>query len=223
VEQVGGSIAGLMCGIMLKNHGHGVTILEKAISDDRHGYDTGIKIGPDVLDFLSKHCHASREFTITCKAPIKFNIEGKPKPEHSQSMTSTNWSLFVSLLRANFDGITSKAVPTAPESDQGNSVVAYRHGAKVVDIEEVGSSLQVHFEDAINGGTHSMTSDLVIVADGSTSLLRKMLLPNVERKYAGYVSWRGTVQEEAVLDKETSRKYAGKFVFHRMYRNYILQ
>lgn len=210
-----------MCGIMLKHHGHNVTILEKEISDERHGYDTGIKIGPDVHDFLNKHCHVSREFTITCKAPVKFNIEGKPKHEHSQTMTSTNWSLFMRILRANFDGIPLEAVPSASKSEQGN--VTFRHGAKAVDIEEVGSNLQVRFEDAINGGMHSVTSDLVIVADGSTSSLRKKLLPGVERRYSGYVSWRGTVPEDAVTDKEASAKYAGKFAFHRMYRNYILQ
>jgi 2-polyprenyl-6-methoxyphenol hydroxylase-like FAD-dependent oxidoreductase len=215
-----------MCGIMLKHHGHNVTILEKEPSEHREGYDTGIKIGADVLDFVNKHCRISQEYAITCKAPVKFNIEGKAQPAHSQVTTLTNWNLFVSILRANFDGCTSKSVPVAPKPEQGDGRAVFRRGAKVVGVEEVGgSSLQVQFEDSDDrfGGLHSMTADLVIVADGSTSSLREILLPGVKRKYAGYVCWRGTVREDAVVDKEANEKLAGVFTFHRMYRNYILQ
>ncbi|KAF2106038.1 hypothetical protein BDV96DRAFT_607696 [Lophiotrema nucula] len=218
---VGGSIAGLMCGIMLKHHGYNVTIFEKEPSKSREGYNAGIKIGPDVQDFLKKHSRVPRDFTITCKAPVKFNIDGKAKPEHKQTMTSTSWGLLVSILRADFDGLTSKAVPIAPKAEERDGNAVFRNGAKVTDVRDFGNSVQVDVEDATSHNIQTVSGDLVIVADGSTSTLRKILLPDVKRQYAGYVSWRGTVQEAAV-DKQASQTYAEKFAFHLMDRNYIL-
>lgn len=207
---------------MLKNHGYNVTILEKHLSAHREGYNSGIKIGPDVLEFIQKHSRISQEFTITCKAPLKFNMEGKARPEHSQTMTSTSWGLLVSFLRASFDGATSGVVPTCPAPEPGHGTMVFRNGAKVTEVKETDNNVEVHFEDVSKGTSHILTSNFVIVADGSTSSLRRILLPNVQRQYAGYVSWRGTVPEEAV-DPEASKKYSGKFAFHLMDRNYILQ
>ncbi|PVH98332.1 hypothetical protein DM02DRAFT_596190 [Periconia macrospinosa] len=210
-----------MCGIMLKHHGHNVKILEKEKLINRGDYDAGIKIGPDVDAFLTKHCRLSNDFTITCKAPVKFNIEGKAKPEHKQTMRSTSWGLFISILRANFDGVTSKAFPIAPAPEQGQGTVVFRNGAKVLDVKDLGNNLKVQFEDVQTRAIQAISADLVIVADGSTSLLRQILLLNVQRQYAGYVAWRGTVKEDDV-DKEASAKYSGKFAFHLMDRSYLL-
>lgn len=207
---------------MLKHHGYNVIILEKDSGTIREDYNAGISIGPPVLDFLSKHSRVLKDMTITCNAPVKFNMQGKPKPEHKQTMTSTNWALFVAILRANFDGLVSKAVPTPPQAEKGDGTVSFRAGVRVTNVEETGQDVQVHFEDVNTLGTHTLTSSLVIVADGSTSALREILLPDVKRQYAGYVSWRGTIDENSV-DSVARTKYAGKLDFHRMDRSYILQ
>lgn len=210
-----------MCGIMLKHHGHNVTILEKDISDIREGYDAGIGIGKEVHEFLRKHNRVTRDFTITCDAPTKLNLEGKAKPTHGQKMTSTSWGLLVSILRANFDGLTTKAVPIAPKSEQGDGSVVFRTGATVTSINERGTTVQVEFEDTSNT-KRTLEGDIVVVADGSTSLTRGLLSPRAHRRFVGYVSWRGTVREDEIPIK-TNDKYAEKLVFHFMDRNYMLQ
>ena len=39
---------------------------------------------------------------------------------------------------------------------------------------------------------------LVVFADGISSTARRRIFPDLERQYAGYVGWRGTVPEHAV-------------------------
>jgi 2-polyprenyl-6-methoxyphenol hydroxylase-like FAD-dependent oxidoreductase len=38
-------------------------------------------------------------------------------------------------------------------------------------------------------------ADLLVAADGFRSSIRGLLLPEVQPEYAGYVAWRGVVQE----------------------------
>ncbi|KAF2011504.1 hypothetical protein BU24DRAFT_466204 [Aaosphaeria arxii CBS 175.79] len=114
------------------------------------------------------------------------------------------------------DGITSKAVPVAPNPEEGDGTVVFRTVAKVTDVHESGNSVQVDFEDSASHTIQTITGDLVIVADGSTSSIKKILLPGATRHFAGYISWRGAVPEHA------SKKYAEKFVFQLMNRNYLL-
>ena len=41
-------------------------------------------------------------------------------------------------------------------------------------------------------------SDLFVAADGSGSAIRRKMLPDIEARYAGYVAWRGTLDESNV-------------------------
>jgi len=41
-------------------------------------------------------------------------------------------------------------------------------------------------------------ADLLVCADGSQSEMRRQLLPEVKQCYAGYVAWRGTLEEEGM-------------------------
>ncbi|KAL1612161.1 hypothetical protein SLS60_000385 [Paraconiothyrium brasiliense] len=218
---IGGSTAGLLNGIMLKHHGYDVTVLEQ-FSGTRDGYDAGITIGPDVMSFLAKHDRVQCPFALTCTPPIKFNIHGKPRLEHKQTMVMTCWALLSKILRANFDGVTSNAVPVAPESRATDGTVEYRSGCRVLDVKDMGSRVEVHYEDAGSHVRTAISAGLVVVADGSNSSIRKLLAPDVERQYAGYICWRGTVSESSVENKGFNEKYSGKVAFHFMKGNYII-
>jgi 2-polyprenyl-6-methoxyphenol hydroxylase-like FAD-dependent oxidoreductase len=210
-----------MCGIMLKHHGYSVTILEQEVSSSREGYDAGIKIGSAVEAFLNKHDRVKRDVTITCPPGFLINLEGQAKMQRGQTMVTTSWGLIVSLLRANFDGLTCTAVPVAPELKHSDGKATFRSGARATSVNEVGEQAEVKFQNIDSGEAEVITASLVIVADGSNSSIRRTLVPDVEREYLGYVCWRGSVQEERIDDK-WNKLYAEKATFHLMDKTYLL-
>jgi len=212
-----------MCGIMLKHHGYKVTILEASASDSRHGYDAGIKIGPEVETFLEKHDDVKYDMVITCLPGVAIGIDGSPIPQRGQTIVNTSWGLFNSILRANFDGRVSKAVPVAPKPREGDGTAKYVNGVRVTHVQESEKGrVQVQSEDETGQARSPLEADIVVVADGSTSSMRSILLPEVERKYLGYMCWRGTVQEE-LIDEKWNKLYAEKTTFHFMKKSYLLK
>src|SRR5260370_18040423 len=69
----------------------------------------------------------------------------------------------------------------------------YRAGATLERFEDTADSIAA---DIVGHGT--VTADLLICADGAQSETRRRVLPQVKEHYAGYVAWRGTVNETAV-------------------------
>jgi 2-polyprenyl-6-methoxyphenol hydroxylase-like FAD-dependent oxidoreductase len=211
-----------MCGVMLKHHGYNVTILEQESSPSRQGYDAGITIGPAVQDFLLKHDRVKREMVITCPPGVKININGEPTAQRGQTMVNTSWGLLVSVLRANFDGHTSKAVPVAPEPQEDDGKATFRFGTRVTGVDYIDGKVNVQFEDIQSGTTQILSAGVVIAADGSNSGIRKELLPDVKREYLGYMCWRGTVPEDRIEEK-WNKLYAEKATFHLMQQTYLLK
>lgn len=64
----------------------------------------------------------------------------------------------------------------------------------------------------LDKGEQSATADMVIAADGGSSTIRKLLQPDVQRTYAGYVAWRGTVPE-LELSPAARDAFIEKFTF----------
>jgi 2-polyprenyl-6-methoxyphenol hydroxylase-like FAD-dependent oxidoreductase len=161
-----------MCAVMLKYHGYNVTILEQETSPSRQGYDAGISIGPAVREFMEKHDRVKREMVITCPPGVNISLNGGPKPRRDQTMFNMSWDLLVSVLRANFDGLASNAVPVAPEPQGVDGKATFRFGTRVTGVEHLEGKVSVQFEDSQGGLTQTLSAGLAIVADGSNSSIR---------------------------------------------------
>lgn len=53
-----------MHGIMLRDNGYSVTILEQESSNHRQGLDAGIRVGDDFIKFMEKYDVVKREYGI---------------------------------------------------------------------------------------------------------------------------------------------------------------
>lgn len=106
-----------------------------------------------------------------------------------ETMHLTTWSILYNLLKAHLLGETSH-----PE-------VKYETGKRVRDVHFDEEDVSVAYSDVETGISNTLKADLVIAADGSNSVTRETVLPGLLPKYAGYVTWRGTVPENAVSEK----------------------
>ena len=70
----------------------------------------------------------------------------------------------------------------------------YHFNKTLLSYEKTLAGVSAHFAD----GT-TARADLLIGADGLRSAVRTRLCPGLEPEYAGYVAWRGTIAESALL------------------------
>jgi 2-polyprenyl-6-methoxyphenol hydroxylase-like FAD-dependent oxidoreductase len=69
----------------------------------------------------------------------------------------------------------------------------YHAGSTLSGFDQAAGCVVAHFADRSD-----ITTDVLVVAEGSRSEIRRRLMSMVQPKYAGYVAWRGTIDEEAV-------------------------
>ena len=207
---VGGSLGGLMAGIALKALGHNVTILERNPTQLLHNQGAGIVAGGDMLAFFKKYDRCQRPIAVTSQKRMYFNQDGKVVHEVKMQQNMTSWcvhgksrytrlltlhrDLAYYLLRANYDRVESEycKLPTPVETD---GKAEYLYGHRVTAIEQEGpEQIRVQYETS-DDRSGSRTFDLVIGADGPSSTVRSLFIPNVERKAVGYCALRGTVPE----------------------------
>lgn len=204
---MGGSLAGLMTGLVLKRLGHHVRIFERSPTSLLQDQGAGIVFGAEAQEFFSRHVNVNRSFHVDSLLRQTLKRDGGilNRDERGQKMVS--WDLVYFCLRACFDCVRS-AYCNVPEKQEGEGRADYVYGSKVIGVKDVGDEVEVEFEQK-NGIIGKERAELVIAADGPSSTVRKLLLPEVERKYAGYVAWRGTV-----LESEASKLVKDTFVNH---------
>jgi 2-polyprenyl-6-methoxyphenol hydroxylase-like FAD-dependent oxidoreductase len=218
---VGGSLCGLMHGIMLKRLGHNVTILEQSAAHVQHGQAAGIRAGKEVQEFFQKFDLTDQPYFLDCPGLQFIDKDCREVRFVSFPMAMTAWTVLYYRLRANFDGYTSESCPNPPKDLETDGERRLLIGKRVLDIELLKDSVTVLYEDVLNSQRDQITCDLIIGADGCNSTVRRLLLPELERLYAGYVAWRGSILESEATP-ETVSMMKDNFVVFKMPRTYIL-
>ena len=165
---------------------------------------------------------------VSSKTRLYLSRDGQVVDREDYTQRMTNWDLLYHLGRANFDGQKSAHVSDSwdqvLEGSDGEILrdawgrAKYEYGRLVEDLKVVGEKVEVTWRDTregseTNGQVSRMLVDFVVCADGPSSRTRRMLLgKSAERKYAGYVAFRGTVPESE-LEQTTKEVFVEKFTF----------
>ncbi len=171
---IGGSIAGLFTALKLRQSGWDVALYERS-DVALTGRGAGIITHPELraaLDGLG--LETGRDFGIDILRRRTFDRDGRIVGERACPQVATSWNRLYELLQ--------RAVP--------EDVVHL--GRDLCRVEETGAGIVAHFADGSQA-----SGDLLVGADGFRSAVRAQLLPEVQPLYAGYVAWRGLVDESA--------------------------
>jgi 2-polyprenyl-6-methoxyphenol hydroxylase-like FAD-dependent oxidoreductase len=170
---VGGSLAGLFAGIMLQEAGHDVQIYERSKSG-LAGRGAGLVGQSDLLHILTLiGCAHVARTGVVAKERIYLDRDGRIAQTVRTPQTQISWDVL-------FETVAAQIAPST-----------YHLGRAVVDVLDGERGAELVFAD----GTRD-TADLVIGADGLSSVVRRAVNPrDSENQYAGYVAWRGLIPE----------------------------
>lgn len=172
VAVAGGSIGGLCAAVALRGVGCEVDVYERA-PGALAGRGAGIVVQDDLMHLL-RWCDGAPELpAISCLRRRYLLPDGGDGLVASIPQRLTSWDAIFRTLRAGF-----------PDE-------RYHAGSTLTGFRQVAGRVVAHFAER-----GEVEADLLVCADGSRSAARRRLLPGVEPSYAGYVAWRGTLEEE---------------------------
>jgi 2-polyprenyl-6-methoxyphenol hydroxylase-like FAD-dependent oxidoreductase len=169
---VGGSMGGLLAGNMLVRQGWQVEVVERT-SKGLEARGAGIVPQRTLLDALARAGVTVRsDIGIHVTKRAAYDRDGAVFATHLYEQYTTSWGLLYNLLR--------EAFPAAH----------FHTGKNVVGIKEDGATATAILEDGSR-----LEGDLLIGADGMRSVVRPALFPESQPRYAGYIAWRGMIDE----------------------------
>lgn len=198
VAAAGGSLGGLMAGIELREAGAEVRIHERSprVLDDR---GAGIVMQQETLQMLIERCGLREEQAgVWLRYRQYLGKDGKPEMRQAMAQLMTSWGLLYRALRSKF-----------PDAD-------YSEGDVLESFETSATGVACRFKES-----GRVDCDLLVGADGSRSLVRSVLFPDVMPSYSGYVAWRGVVHERDAGDTLLAT-FGDHFTFQQMRHSHIL-
>lgn len=195
---IGGSLGGLFTGIMLRSIGWDVDIYERSDQalDSRGG---GVVLQPDVVEAFQRAGISDRALGVMARVRYYLNPDGSIAQPMPMRQMLTSWNLLYGSMRRHF--------PTEH----------YHTGKHLIDIQQSGEQVTAIFADETRD-----TADLLIGADGPNSTVRQRFLPDAHYRYAGYVAYRGLVNETE-LEQDAAALFTERFVFYQFPNSHILQ
>ena len=169
---IGGSLSGLFTATALRTIGWDVNVFEQSPNelDSRGG---GIVLQPDVLEaFRYGGVKLPAYPGVDSGERIYLDQNDRIVEQFYMPQTQTSWNLIYSAMRG--------ALP----AEVIHSSERFTHLAQTEE------TITAHFESG-----RVAQSEILIGADGARSSVRAQLLPDSQPSYAGYVAWRGLVEE----------------------------
>ena len=182
-------MGGLFSGLLLLRAGWEVDVYER-VNVELTARGAGIMTHPELDDALIQ---VGLSLEAAPGVPVEerrtLDREGRVIARHVRRQTATSWNGLFRLLRDAFPG------------------ECYHLGGEFLRCEMSSSGVTACFAD---GSTEK--ADVLIGADGLRSSIRRQFLPDCDPVYAGYVAWRGLI-EEASFPPALHRELFDYFAF----------
>lgn len=186
---IGGSVAGLFVGNLLRAQGWQVDIHER-VPEALASRGAGIATHDELMRVLQRVGVGSDEAVgVSVRSRVVLGRDGNVTGEYEYPQVLTSWGRIYEMLLARF-----------PSKH-------YHQGRTLTALDQNERGVTACFED----GTR-VEGDVLIGADGARSTVRNLLMPEARLVYAGYVAWRG-VAEEGSLSPATHADLFGRFCF----------
>lgn len=185
----GGSLGGLFAANLLLRAGHDVHVYER-VADELEGRGAGIVTHPELLASL-RRAGVSVDDTLGVRVQERVTLDraGARIASHALPQVLTAWGRLYLALRRVFPG------------------ERYHNGKNLASFTQDERGVAVRFSDGSDA-----QGDLLVAADGFRSSVRQVLAPHSSPRYAGYVAWRGLV-DEARLSERVRRDIVPYFAF----------
>jgi 2,6-dihydroxypyridine 3-monooxygenase len=172
VGVVGGSLGGLTAALVLRDLGCEIDVFERSTAE-LESRGAGIVVLDETVRYFRERTDLELDQFTTVTGFLRYlGRDGAVVFEEPRRYRYSAWhSIYRALL-----GCFGRR--------------RYHLGKEMADFQQQGEHVQVRFAD---GSTAAF--DLLVCADGISSHARAVLQPQARPAYAGYVAWRGTVEE----------------------------
>jgi 2,6-dihydroxypyridine 3-monooxygenase len=177
VAVVGGSLGGLTAACLLADAGHDVTVYERSpVELEERG--AGIGFLPATYRYLVERTPLRLDEIAVATNHIRYlRRDGTVAHDAEHRYLFSSWNTVYRSMLAAFDRSR------------------YQLAHELVSLRQDVHAVELTFSDGL-----VRRVPLAVCADGVGSLARSTLLPDVHPRYAGYVAWRGVVDEVALSD-----------------------
>ena len=176
---IGGSVGGLFAAHLLRAAGWDAIVFERSRGDLA---DRGASIGTrSELFAIMRRLGIAADPSIGVEARSRICLDRAGAVTHELARSSVNsaWDRIYRPLR--------EAFPDA----------LYRPGPRLDHVEQRDDRVTAVFDDGSR-----IEGDLLIAGDGIHSTVRAQLMPEIVPHYAGYVAWRGIIEERDLTAAE---------------------
>ena len=168
---IGGSMSGLLNGLLLRQAGWTVDIYER-VESELSGRGAGIVAQAELIARLRALSLPTEDLGVAITTRKILDAHGRFTHEYECPQVLTAWERVYRLLRDAFP----------PEH--------YHRGRGFTAFTQDVTKVTAHFS-----GGEKVDADLLVGADGIRSTVRQQAAPNVSPLYAGYSAWRALIAE----------------------------
>ncbi|HEX2655651.1 MAG TPA: FAD binding domain-containing protein [Xanthobacteraceae bacterium] len=168
---IGGSMSGLLCGLILRRAGWNVDVFER-VESELAGRGAGIVAQPALVSVLRSFGVETHDLGVNVQKRRILDRSGDIIAERDCPQILTTWERVYRILRDLF-------------GDKH-----YTRAKLFTRFEQDAASVTAYFSDG-----EKWKADLLVGADGLRSTLRGQCLPDTGPLYAGYVAWRALLFE----------------------------